>query len=227
MINPHLWAYFYYEYKREMKQRRDKDPQWVTGSGVVHLSLDPVTSSTSLALNSSACAAEAQHQEAEAAYGKHSSPEAVKTFIIITNLQAPTEPGGVEAAKQTLHLPGSHILPRCIRGLEGAFFAGHTKSYLLACISLLCLSPRLRDRIKGVCVCVCQSKLFVPALHCVSKQDEIIFLCSCSYNRCMPSCVFVSVCYWMESGCVYVCVASAVMKRSPPRPPLPAHTGQT
>lgn len=109
-----------------------------------------VISSRSWSLNVKSCA-ESQRQEAETAYGKHSSPEAVKTFIIITNLQASTEPGGAEAAKQALHF---HISPRCIRRLEGSFFAGQTKSYLLAHISSLCLSLRLSDVMKSVCVCV-------------------------------------------------------------------------
>lgn len=185
-----------------------------------------------------ACAAESQHQEAETAYGKHSSPEAVKTFIIITNLQAPTEPGGAEAAKQPLHLPGFHILPWCIRRLEESFFAGHTKSYLLACISLLCLSSRLRDGMtRG---CVCQKKqticVWVPSLH--SQQTEWDkLLCSYSYNRCTHSWMYVCVCVWLdgitlrESGrmclfeqCVCTCVCVLLLWRESHSS---AHMGQT
>lgn len=151
--------------------------------GVVIYVWTPVISSRSRPLNGNASAAESLHQEAEIAYGKHSSPEAVKTFIIITNLQAPTEPEGADAAKQALQLLGSHISPRCIRRLDGSFFAGHTKSYLLAHILLLRLSSRLRDGMKSVYVCIslwlsrrenyniCVSSctMFVPAL---SQQTE-------------------------------------------------------
>lgn len=91
------------------------------------------------------------NQEAEIAYGKHSSPAAVKTFIIITNLQAPTEPAGTDVAKQALQLLSFHISPR----LEGSFFAGHTKSYLLAHILPLCLSSRLKDWMASACERVC------------------------------------------------------------------------
>lgn len=57
-------------------------------------------------MNATVCTAESRCQEAEAVYEKQSSHQGVKTFIIITNLQAPPEPAGTGAAKQTLqHLP--------------------------------------------------------------------------------------------------------------------------
>lgn len=110
-----------------------------------------------------------------AAYGKHSSAEAVKTFIIITNLQALTKPGDAGAAKQALHLPSFHILAWCIRNLEGALFAEHTESYLLAHILLLCFSSTLRDGMMRVRVClhVCTS------LRLSRGEKQIICVCAC------------------------------------------------
>lgn len=122
----------------------------------------------------------------------------------------------MEAAKQTLHLPGSHILPRCIRGLEGAFFAGHTKSYLLACISLLCLSPRLRDRIKGVCVCASPNSLYLHCTVSANKMRLSFYALAHTTGVCLHVCC---VCVLLDGVRVCVCAASAVMKRNPPRPP--------
>lgn len=73
---------------------------------------------------------------------------------MITNLQVPTEPRGAEAAKQALRLSGFHVFLQCIKRLEASFFAGHRKSYLLVYILTVCLSSRLGDVIRSVCVCV-------------------------------------------------------------------------
>lgn len=53
-------------------------------------------------LNATVCAADSRCQEAEAASEKLSSPQGVKTFIIITNLQAPPEPTGVHVLPSRL-----------------------------------------------------------------------------------------------------------------------------
>lgn len=172
----------------------------------------PVISSTSGPLNGNSCAAESERREAEIAYEKHSSPEAVKTFIIITNLQAPTEPAGAHAAKQALQLLGFHISPLCIRRLEGSFFAGQTqkKAYLLARILPLCLflkTERGDEECVYVCISLCLSKkqkylrVCARTPYLLSQQtdgDELLCSCSQQVHTLMYVCV-VFVRYWMPS----------------------------
>lgn len=83
------------------KRKKKKNPAYFWAAGV------------SL-VNATVCAAESQCQEAEAAYEKQSSRQGVKAFIIITNLQAPPEPAGTGAAKQT---PAPSTFHHC--ALEG------------------------------------------------------------------------------------------------------------
>lgn len=140
----------------------------------------PVISSTSGPLNGNSCAAESERREAEIAYEKHSSPEAVKTFIIITNLQAPTEPAGAHAAKQALQLLGFHISPLCIRRLEGSFFAGHTQKKLIYWL-VYCrcaFSSRRKEGMRSVCMCA--------SLYAYRKNKNI---CACvlAHRTCSPS----------------------------------------
>lgn len=88
---------------------------------------------------------------------KNSSPEAVKTFIIITNLQALSEPAGAHAAKQALQLLGFHISPWCIKRLEGASVARRTKKFIYWL--LFATVPFLKtEQWDSKCVYVCISK---------------------------------------------------------------------
>lgn len=116
---------------------------------------------------------------------KHSSPEAVKTFIIITNLQASTEPAGArcQAGSSAPRLSTFHH--SALGGCKDLFYAGRKKkkkkAYLLTRILPLCLSSRLKDGVRSVFVRVC-----VSSSPCRRKNTN--YLCACV--RAQRACFF-------------------------------------
>lgn len=123
-----------------------------------------------------ACAADSYCREAEIAYEKkkkHSSPEAVKTFIIITNLQASTEPAGArcQAGSSAPRLSTFHH--SALGGCKDLFYAGRKKKKKKKLIYWLvychCAFPQDWKMGWGVCLCVC----VWAALHAGEKTQTI------------------------------------------------------
>lgn len=194
--------------------------RWVTCSGIVHLCLNPCHLLEILALEWQCLCWIIAPREAEIAYGKHSSPEAVKTFIIITNLQAPTEPGGCRSCQAGSPLPQPpHFTTVHIEGWKDLSCRTHKKLFIGLYIATV---PSLKTEgwEESVCVYVCFS-LWEHAypkenILCVCLLVHCVFLCACvlSANRMRLTfmflfiqnaymytydCVSVSVCDWKES----------------------------
>lgn len=144
---------------------------------------------------------------------KHSSPEAVKTFIIITNLQASTEPAGArcQAGSSAPRLSTFHH--SALGGCKDLFYAGRKKKKKKSLFidSYIATVPFLKTERWGeecVCACVCEQlsmpekkhKLFMCVCACsaclffLENRQGLTFLCSCPKEQVQNAGVYVHPC---------------------------------
>lgn len=128
---------------------------------------------------------------------KNSSPEAVKTFIIITNLQALSEPAGVHAAKQALRLLGFHISPWCIKRLVARWTKKFIYWLLFANVPFL---KTEQWESKCMYVCISKNKVGLVAVTVNTKKWPFMILVTCQIHLLMY--VFVARCHYIASKTV-------------------------